>query len=98
MALIRYLGNRGVQDTAIEEPDADGSKDMVRGNKALFCATPMCSWHVVAVTENKDWVINTSSRQGTISAQNETRRLVSWPRICCVLTLGMVLDVSRVAR
>jgi len=36
MALIRYLGNRGAQDTAIEEPDADGSKNLVSGNEAFF--------------------------------------------------------------
>ncbi len=48
MALIRYLGNRGAQDIAIEEPDPDGSKDLVSGDRTLFAAH-LCTWHVVAV-------------------------------------------------
>lgn len=54
MALIRYIGNRGAQDIAIEEPVADGSKDLVSGDRTPFA----CTWYVVAVTENEDWVKN----------------------------------------
>lgn len=36
MALIRYLGNRGAQDTAIEKPGADGSKILAGGNRSPF--------------------------------------------------------------
>jgi hypothetical protein len=61
MALIRRLGNRGAEDIAIEEPDADGPKDLVSGDWTFFAAH-LCTWHVVAITANKDWVKNTALR------------------------------------